>query len=244
MDSKISTNAAAVDCACVIHSDGYSWDYVDRLYSMVSRNFSQPVRFHVYTEADRAVPDHIIKHNLVEWSGVSGPRQSWWYKMQLFNNRLFSGQILYFDLDVMITGSLDWIQQLPARNFYAIHDFRRLWKPTSRTINSSIMYFNTAEYAYVWDKFQQRSLGSIINSYKGDQDFITEAVEPRNLRYFELERIVSWRWQVVNDGFRQRKPPNSKPTVLQIPAAASVVVFHGTPKPHEIDNDIVKKYWI
>jgi hypothetical protein len=244
MDPKISTNAAVVDCACVIHSDGYSWDYVDRLYSMVSRNFSRPVRFHVYTEADRVVPDHMIKHELVEWSGVAGPRQSWWYKMQLFNDRLFSGQLLYFDLDVMITGSLDWIQQLPVRNFYAIHDFRRLWKPTSRTINSSVMYFDTAEYSYVWDKFQQRSLGSIINSYKGDQDFITEAVESRNLRYFDLNRIVSWRWQIVNDGFRQRKPSNSKPAVLKVPDSASVVVFHGNPKPHEVDNAIVEKYWI
>jgi hypothetical protein len=245
MDSKIGTDAAAVDCACVIHSDGYSWDYVDRLYSMVSRNLSQPVRFHVYTEADRAVPDHMIKHELVEWPGIAGPRQSWWYKMQLFDSNQFAGQLLYFDLDVVITGSLDWILDLPRRSFWAIHDFRRLWKPTSRTINSSVMYFNTVEYRYVWDKFQQDSLQSVTNRYKGDQDFITAAIDPSHLRYFDLNRILSWRWQIVNDGFRRHRGSNIVDIrELVIPNSASVLIFHGNPKPHEIDNKLIDKYWI
>jgi len=243
MDSKIDTNAAAIDCACVIHSDGYSWDYVDRLYNMVSRNLSHPVNFHVYTEADRAVPDHMIKHNLVEWPGIAGSRKSWWYKMQLFDSSQFAGQLLYFDLDVVITGNLDWILQLPTRNFYAIHDFRRLWKPTSRTINSSVMYFNTSTYNYVWEKFCQHNIDTVVASYKGDQDFITATVDPNHLRYFELERIVSWRWQIVNDGVRQRQIVKTAREIT-VPATASVLIFHGNPKPHEIDNEIIGKYWV
>ena len=245
MATKISTTATPVDCACVIHSDGYSWDYAERLHNMLTRNLSRPVRFHVYTEADRSVPDNMIKHVLTEWSGVAGPKRSWWYKMQLFDDQLFSGQLLYFDLDVVITGNLDWILQLPQRNFWSIHDFRRLWKPTSRTINSSVMYFNTAEYRYVWEKFQQHSLATVINSYKGDQDFVTEAVDPRHLRYFDLDRIVSWRWQIINNGVRQRRAANpAKPREINVPDSASVLIFHGNPKPHEIDNLIIKKHWI
>jgi hypothetical protein len=244
MDKATSTTVTPVDCACVIHSDGYSWDYAERLHNMLTRNLSRPVNFHVYTEAERSVPDYMIKHELTEWPGVAGPKKSWWYKMQLFNDQLFSGQLLYFDLDVVVTGNLDWITQLPQRNFWAIHDFRRLWKPTSRTINSSVMYFNTNTYNYVWEKFCQQDLHTVVASYKGDQDFITATVDPNHLRYFDLDRIVSWRWQIVNDGVRQRKPANINPAVLNIPTAASVVVFHGSPKPHEIVNDTVKKYWI
>jgi lipopolysaccharide biosynthesis glycosyltransferase len=151
MDTTPSAAVAPVDCACVIHSDGYSWEYVERLYNMLTRNLSRPINFHVYTEPERTVPDHMIKHELTEWPGVAGPKKSWWYKMQLFNSQLFSGQLLYLDLDVVITGNLDWIIRLPTRNFHAIHDFRRLWKPTSRTINSSVMYFNTNTYRYVWE---------------------------------------------------------------------------------------------
>jgi hypothetical protein len=186
----------------------------------------------------------MIKHELVEWSGVAGPRQSWWYKMQLFNNQLFSGQLLYFDLDVVVTGNLDWITQLPQRNFWAVHDFRRLWKKSSRTINSSVMYFNTEEYHYIWQKFQQQPIGNIIGSYKGDQDFITEAVNPRHLRYFDLEKILSWRWQIVNNGTRHRSPATTvKNSNIIIPSTASVLIFHGIPKPHEVDAPVVQQHW-
>jgi hypothetical protein len=244
MATKTGTDVAAIDCACVIHSDGYSWDYVDRLYHMLARNLSQPIRFHVYTEADRSVPSHMIKHELAEWSGIAGPRQSWWYKMQLFDNQLFLGQLLYFDLDVVVTGNLDWITQLPQRSFWAIHDFRRLWKKSSRTINSSVMYFNTEEYHYIWQKFQQQPIGNIINSYKGDQDFITEAVDPRHLRYFDLEKILSWRWQIINKGTRQRLPAASvKNSNITVPDTASVLVFHGSPKPHEVDAPVIQQCW-
>lgn len=244
MVTETSTSIAPVDCACVIHSNGYDWDYVERLHSMLLRNFSCPVRFHVYTEEYRQVPDPMIKHVLNEWPGVSGPKRSWWYKMQLFNNRLFSGQMLYFDLDVVITGNLDWIIKLPQRNFWAIHDFRRLWKKTCRTINSSMMYFNTNQYQYIWDKFQQQPLDTIMANYKGDQDFITEAVDPNHLRYFDLNQIVSWRWQVLNQGTVHRRSfVNYNTKDISIPDSASVVVFHGNPKPHEVDNTIIKSCW-
>jgi hypothetical protein len=242
MGSEVDARTA-VNCACVIHSDGYTWDYVERLYSMVSRNISQPVRFHVYTEADRPVPDHMIKHELVEWPGIAGPKRSWWYKMQLFDSQQFTGQLLYFDLDVVVTGNLDWILGLSTKNFWAIHDFRRLWKPTCRTINSSMMYFDTSRYHYVWDRFQQQSPTLVISSYKGDQDFITATLEPKHLRYFDLDRILSWRWQIVNQGLNIRKQSGLENFNGTLPENASVLIFHGNPKPHELDNFVIKKYW-
>jgi hypothetical protein len=243
MDIETGSTFAAVDCACVIHSDGYDWQYVEKLYNMVSRNISKPVRFHVYTEADRAVPDTMIKHVLTEWPGVAGPKQSWWYKMQLFDNTHFSGQLLYFDLDVVITGNLDWILTLSQRNFWAIHDFKRLWKHSSRTINSSVMYFDTKEYQYVWNQFQQQSLTSIMSKYKGDQDFITDTVNPRHLRYFDLDRVLSWRWQIVNDGVNKHRLLERTTIPIKIPESASILVFHGDPKPHCVNDSVIIKYW-
>jgi len=238
-----SSTDGVIDCACVIHSNGYDWQYVDKLFNMLSRNLSNPVRLHVYTEPERTVPPHMIKHNLIEWPGIAGPKKSWWYKMQLFNPAVYSGQILYFDLDVVITNSIDWITVLPQRNFWAIHDFRRLWKKTCRTVNSSVMYFDTREYEYVWTKFQQHSLDSVINNYKGDQDFITEAVNPQQLRYFDLDRIVSWRWQAAGNPYQRQRNLIKRADTVTIPQNASVLIFHGDPKPHQVDHQIVQQYW-
>ena len=101
-------NPGRIDCACVIHGSGYDWPYVERLYNMLCRNLSAEVRLHVYTEHDRSVPPHMVKHILDDW-GISGPKRSWWYKMQLFNPAHFAGNLLYFDLDVVIANQLNWI---------------------------------------------------------------------------------------------------------------------------------------
>ena len=68
----ISLPTDPVDCACVIHGTGYDFTYVDRLYSMLNRHLSRGARLHVYTEAGRPVPNHMIRHDLTEWPGVTG----------------------------------------------------------------------------------------------------------------------------------------------------------------------------
>lgn len=245
MDSKISNIPAVIDCACVIHSDGYDWQYVEKLYSMLERNLSSPIRFHVYTEHDRAVPANMIKHCLTEWPGISGPKRSWWYKMQLFDPAHFQGQLLYFDLDVVITGSIDWVTQLSRRNFWAIHDFKRLWKPSCYTINSSVMYYDTNIYSYVWEKFQRHNLNDLVVQYKGDQDFITEAVDRSHLRYFDLDKVVSWRWQAFDGGLKNRfRTYNAPGSGTMIPKNASILIFHGDPKPHNLTDPVITKHWI
>ena len=80
--NKTSTVSGPIDCACVIYGDTYSWTYVERLYSMLNRHLSADIRLHVYTEAERPVPDPMIKHVLTSW-GDLGHRRNWWYKMQL-----------------------------------------------------------------------------------------------------------------------------------------------------------------
>jgi len=249
MVTETSISTAPVNCACVIHGDGYSWDYVDRLYNMLCRNLSQPVQFHVYTEAARTVPDHMIKHELQEWPGVSGPKKSWWYKMQLFNREMFDGQLLYFDLDVVVVNSLDWITQLPQKSFWAVQDFRRLWRPTSRTINSSVMYFNTNTHGYIWDKFLNAPVAQTMSKYRGDQDFITAAVDVSHLRYMQHDRAISWRWQALSSpgkpGIFNRRPYHEYLTAEStVPAQTSVLIFHGDPKPHEVSDPTVQQHWI
>ena len=76
--NRARTVDSITDCACVIHGTGYDWQYVEKLYNMLSRNLPNGIRFHVYTEATRPVPDHMIKHALQEWPGIAGPQREWW----------------------------------------------------------------------------------------------------------------------------------------------------------------------
>jgi hypothetical protein len=234
-----------LDCACVIHSTGYSWEYVDKLYNMLSRSISRGIRMHVYTEHDREVPSHMIKHVLEEWPDVAGPKKSWWHKMQLFNPAHHSGPLLYLDLDTVIVGNLDWVESLSTKYFWAIKDFRYLWKPANQGINSSMMWWDTSKFSWVWNSFKTRDLYQVRRTYQGDQDLISVLVDHRSRRFFEQDRITSWRWQALDGGmdFKSRKH-RAPGTGTKFGGKTSVLVFHGHPKPDLINDPVIKQYWV
>ena len=239
----MDTAIAPIDCACVIHSDGYTWDYVERLYNMLSRHITPGIRLHVYTEPDRPVPSKFIKHELTDWQ-IAGRKRSWWYKMQLFNTDHHSGPLLYFDLDTVITSNIDWIWQASPGYLWAVRDFKHLWRPNFQGINSSVMWWDTKTYAYIWEDFKKQELDKIILEYHGDQDYITDMIPIHNRRFFDLERVKSYRWQCLDGGYdfgrRQHVAPG---TGVAIPPITSIMVFHGNPKPALVADPIVQQHW-
>lgn len=240
---QMMTTTEPLDCACVIHGDGYTWDYVERLYSMLCRNLSRPVILHVYTEANRAVPDHMIKHSLVDW-GFAGPKKSWWYKLQLFNPEHHSGPLLYFDLDIVITKNIDWIWQLSDRHFWAVKDFKYLWKPTSTVANTSVMWWHTKNYEYVWKEVITQDITSFMSKYRGDQDFISDVIHVEKRRFFNNDWVKSWRWQCLDGGFNFSKRKYLTPgSGSELDNTTSILVFHGSPKPHEITDPVILNHW-
>ena len=234
---------APIDCACVIHSDGYTWDYVERLYNMLDRHITPGIRLHVYTEAERPVPAKFIKHELTDWQ-IAGRKKSWWYKIQLFNPEYHSGPLLYFDLDTVITGKIDWIWQTPSNYLWAVRDFKHLWRPGFNGINSSVMWWDTRKYAYIWEHFNKQNLTQITSKYHGDQDYITEMIPVHDRRFFDTDRVKSWRWQCLDGGYDFVKRRHLTPTVgTQILPNTSILVFHGNPKPAQITDPVVQQHW-
>ena len=246
MAKKNSTSPDTIDCACVIHGLGYDWVYVEKLYNMLCRNMSPTVKFHVYTEKKRPVPGHMIKHELTEWPGISGPKKSWWYKMQLFNSDHHQGNLLYFDLDTVILRDVSWIAQLPTEKFWSIKDFRHLQSDVHAGINSSIMWWNVPKFDWVYRDFIKKDLHALIRQYsQGDQEYLTAMIGDMNIRFFDSRFIQSWRWQAYEGGmmFPSRKTV-SPGTGTHVNDNVAVLVFHGQPKPHEMTSDVVvKQHW-
>jgi hypothetical protein len=234
-----------IDCACVIHSSGYSWDYVDRLYNMLNRHLPGGIRFHVYTEASREVPTHMIKHTLTEWPGIAGPRKSWWYKLQLFNPDHYAGNLLYLDLDMVLIRNIDWIRTLnPVKQFWALRDFRYLQRPQVTSINSSMMWWNVSEYSYVWQQFSQSNIEQTCRRLQGDQDYLAQTVDRNRQRFFEDQYFQSYRWQSLDGGFDfQRRKYQSPGTGVTVTSDTAVIVFHGKPNPHESTDPLILQHW-
>lgn len=236
-------NRHYIDCACLIHDTLYDWTYVDRLYNALVRNLTPAVRMHVYTESNRPVPQPYIHHALEEWPGLRGPKQSWWYKVQIFNKQYFTGDLLYFDLDTVITNNIDWIWQQSTQKFNAARDFKYLFKPRRTTINSSVMWFNVEKYNYVYQNFDPAHITKRKARYHGDQDYIHDQIPPLDLHYLDFTRIKSYKWEVAEGGFdfNRRKPLSpGAPTILD---GVSVLVFHGNPKPAKVSDPVIHEHW-
>jgi hypothetical protein len=217
---KANSTSPGINCGCVIHGSAYDWTYVERLHSMLSRHLTNFGQLHVWTEADRPMPDHMVKHVLEPMNTPLG----WWYKMQLFNRQHYSGNLLYFDLDVIIVNSINWIAELDPQQFWAVNDFLYLQSGDGyHSINSSVMWYNTEKMSWLWDKFKPIHMAQ----HRGDQDYLEHEIHHR--QYFDTQKVLSWRWQAQN------APLNS---------LASILVFHGQPKPHDLlDNVVVKQHW-
>lgn len=242
----VQEDRACIDCACVIHGTGYDWVYVEKLYSMLNRGLRNRVRLHVYTEADRAVPAPMIKHVLEDLPDITGPKSGWWYKLQLFNPEHHSGNLLYFDLDTIIVRDIAWITEFPTVKLWTIRDFRYLYEPTFSGMNSSIMWFNVARYAWIWQDFKAMDKTQIKTVYpKGDQQYLTQKLGVNEIRFLSDERVQSWRWQAWDGGMNFKKRAQNTPgTGTKLSDKSSVLVFHGQPKPHELLADVViRQHW-
>jgi hypothetical protein len=233
-----------IHCACLIHDTKYDWSYVDKLYRSLCRNLTPKVIFHVFTENNRPVPEPYIRHDLIEWPDIRGPKKSWWYKIQMFDPNHHSGQLLYFDLDTLIIDNIDWIWRLSSDYFWAVQDFKYLFRNRRNTLNSSVMWFNTNKYAYVLQDFDADKVRKNILRYHGDQDYIHEKIPSEKLRYFDPTRVLSYKWQVKEGGYNFSTRKYFKPGEISWPPPDSdILVFHGNPNPHEEDHPVIRDNW-
>jgi hypothetical protein len=83
-----------------------------------------------------------------------------------------------------------------------------------------------------------------MQKYHGDQDYISAAISQKQRRLLDQTRVQSWRWQCLDGGYNFRKRchylPGSGTTVGD---STSVMVFHGKPKPPDVQDPVLDMHW-
>lgn len=232
---------------CVKSGAKYPAEYANRLHRMVARNLTLPHTFHCLTDDARGLDAEIAVHPL-----TPPDPGTCWNKLRIFAPGLVPDgtTILYFDLDVVVTGQLDdLVSCRPEENFLGQPDWNR---PLCPQFNSSVMRLAAGTHAEVAESFREsvatgklrrrhgwdgttRRNDKVVywrgwRRFGGDQEWISAALRPKRSvrsRAFPPGWIVSYKKHA-----RGGLPPGAK-----------VVVFHGSPKPHEVANEYVREHW-
>jgi len=228
-----------VTVLCVRFGKKYGPDYVVRLRNMVSRHLTVPYEFVCLT--DDPTPIDNVRLVVQRNAGYIRP---WWHKVHMFDPTLeLHGRILYFDLDILIHANIDKLISNRTDEFLGIRDFNRKFHPTWNVLNSSAMSWDQGKHSDIWRLFH-KDLSS-AQKLHGDQDWIWKIAKDR-IKFWPDEWLMSYKWELrerneltrINGTFQFKNVRNPR-----IPKECSVVVFHGDPKPQDIEDPFVIDNW-
>ena len=189
---NLGTPKLTVACVCV-PGGIYKTEHVIRLHQMVREHLSQPFLFSCTTES--------------KWPG-------WWSKIELFKLGRFSRRVLYLDLDVTVTGSLDDLVDMPAP-FAIINE----WQRPGSMFNSSVMVWDAGQGEPIYRDFNE----GVMDRLHGDQAWIHEKMT--NAQTFPFEWCQSYKKHI-----RPRLDGS-------LPKDCRVAVYHGQPKPWDVGHE-------
>lgn len=190
---------------CVLWGDKYSKGRVYQLQKMVAEHLTVPKKFVCVT--DQQLENRHMVRPIVPWHG-------WWQKLSLFE--IATGPSLYFDLDTVITGNLDYLAEYADTEFAAPAN----WGQSGHGgIQSSVMAWN-GQWKEPFNCFDYEKDHKRL---WGDQEFLTEL---RGDNYVKIPGVFSYKYHCRNG----------------LPEDARVVCFHGKPDYWEVSDPWVKQF--
>ena len=138
---------------CVKWGNKYISEYANVLYSMCKRHTTLPFEFHCLTDDPSRLNPEIKVTKLPTDPWI----KSWWSKLWMFSPDMpIKGNILYFDLDLVIFKNIDCLLTYsPDTKFFIIRDFNRCRVKDWKSSNSSVMRFKTGTMDYLWNDFRE-----------------------------------------------------------------------------------------
>jgi len=225
--------------ACTLMaSPDFTPDYAVRLYEGVKAHWTGELDFLCLTDTP-------INHPGIREFPLEYRFPGTWCKMELFRPEVPAETMLVFDLDTIITGSLEDIQNTTRHTM-----LKRLKKRHRHQLASGMMLLPKAVRGVIWDTFSKgpkkwarlHRFGDSGGRPPGEQGFCQQTWERLGLGFgpkgpaFDYDR---WnregpsRWQELHPGqIESYKLQVRKRGALG--RNTRVVVFHGAPRPADI----------
>ena len=205
--------------ACVCWGNKYPDSYVKKLQRAVERNLHWPHEF--ICLSDRKIEGVRTKPLIMA-------EEIWWNKVQLFMPQMFrpGARVLYLDLDVVVVGDLASLAAMKFDEPLAmIFNFGPNRSHCAH--NSSVMLW-TAEDPRV-NEISAKFTSEVPRHLHGDQCWIWRVLR-EEVANFPQDYIKSFKYDV-------------RPLGGKLPMGSRVIVFHGDPKPDDLNEVWVRANW-
>ena len=181
---------------CMKWGTRYGPEFVNRLASMVRRNTKRSTRFICFTE-DESMVDSSLDIEIHPLPDINIPeRFSWspWRKLSVWQAPLAgitSGDILFLDLDLVVTGSLDDFFDYQPGKYIAIDNWTQ---PGQGVGNTSAFRFPTGKYTHIFDDFDSDP-EKILSKWRIEQQYISDTID--EMLFWPKEWCVSFKHSLL-----------------------------------------------
>lgn len=222
-------NKAPVNIICILWGNIYTEEDINILYSMITRNTSFPINFHLFSnESLPKLHCNIIQHPENPMS-ISAEDNRYAYRKEagLCDANLggLKGQrVFFFDLDVLIMANLDDLFTYPEdENFYIIND----WNTHGDHVGQATCYsFVVGTLGFIRENFEKNPK-SIIKKYgTASQEYLSAMVIGKfgSLNFWPEQWFQSFKYHCLPPGLLRHFITPTLP-----PKGTKVLAFHGHP---------------
>ena len=207
----------------------YSSDFVNRLYKSILRHTKNKTRLFCFTDDTSNLDKNIICKPLPK---IKIPKQislTPWRKISIWKYPLieFDGDILFLDLDLVITGNLDKFFEYKKGKYCVIENWTQIGKKIG---NTSCFRFPNKKYHYIFENFEKNGQ-DIWKKYHIEQVYLSKHIDEQYFwpedwcKSFKHNLLPRWPLRIW------------KPATLS--KNTSIVAFTGKPDP----DDVLKGKW-
>ena len=202
----------------------YSASYVNKLYNSILRHTNRKTQLICFTDNEVGINENVICKPIPKIRLPRHMETSPWKKLSIWQSPLdpLLGDVLFLDLDLVVTGNLDRFFDYKKNQFCVIEN----WTQVGLGIgNTSCFRFPAGKYKKIFDDFQKNP-ELYYKKYRIEQVYISKNINaqffwPKDwCQSFKHNLLPKWPMRI----WKAAKLPNQ----------TSIVAFTGKPDPDEV----------
>ncbi len=221
---------------CMKWGTRYHSSFVNRLFKSIKRHTDRETRLICFTDNKTGIIEDIECKQLPQINLPKEIANTPWRKLSVWQHPLhgLNGDVLFLDLDLVITGNLDRFFDYKPGSYCVIEN----WTQKGQGIgNTSCFRFPTGKYMSVFSKFEKNPR-KIWKEFHIEQIYLSDEIKDQFFwpdewcQSFKHNLLPIWPMRIW-------KP-------AKLPSQTSIVAFTGKPDPDEVMSGkwpVPKKYF-